>query len=215
VYPVSDKEFPDAFAGCTERVRQYKPFILTEARKYSRRYFLKFAFVLYEAIRIAEHVEPKFDPGLGYDFSTFLRTPFWRGLTRYCKRQYRLNNRIMSVRQNDALARAGHPGFELHDREEREDWERQRRDLKASVGLDIGEYRKPVEPGSFDERRRAERERDRSWQRIPQLATHTRNAIDRECSGNYRQWKASIGPIGPNSVARLMRRPKLLSATDD
>ena len=65
---------------------QYKPFILTEAWKYSRRYWLPLDVVLDHAVYLAAIAEKKFDPGRGYDFSTFLRWHL-RGLHRFCQKE--------------------------------------------------------------------------------------------------------------------------------
>lgn len=74
----------DPFPFTTGLVAQYKPFILKEVGKYSRRYGMRFPMVLLEALRIAERVAPRFDPKLGYDFTTFLRKHLL-GLNRICQ----------------------------------------------------------------------------------------------------------------------------------
>ena len=70
---------------------QYKPFILKETRKYSDQYWLPFDVVLDEAVCLAAIAVKKFNPSLGYDFSTYL---LWRlkGLHRFCKKEFRRNN---------------------------------------------------------------------------------------------------------------------------
>jgi hypothetical protein len=60
----------------------FKP--VHDARRYSQRYKLRFAMVRDAAIRIADRVEPRFDPKLGYDFSTFLGKHLL-GLNRICQ----------------------------------------------------------------------------------------------------------------------------------
>jgi len=70
---------------------QYKPFILTETRKYSDQYWLLFDVVLDEAMCLAAIAEKRFDPSRGNDFSTFLRWHL-KGLHRFCKKEYRHNN---------------------------------------------------------------------------------------------------------------------------
>jgi hypothetical protein len=74
----------DPFPFTTDLVAQYKPFILKEVGQYSRRYGMRFPMVLLEAIRIAERVEPRFDPKRGYDYTTFLRKHLL-GLNRFCQ----------------------------------------------------------------------------------------------------------------------------------
>ena len=75
-------------------VAQYAPFILNETRKYASRYWLPFDDVLDHAVGLAAIAAKKFDAGRGYDFSTFLRHHL-KGLHRFCKKEYRHNNRGM------------------------------------------------------------------------------------------------------------------------
>jgi hypothetical protein len=70
---------------------QYKPFILSETRKYSDQYRLPFDVVLDEAVYLAAIAEKKFNPSLGYDFSTLARC-WLKGLHRFCQKEYRQNN---------------------------------------------------------------------------------------------------------------------------
>jgi hypothetical protein len=70
----------------------YKPFILSEAMRYTELYFPdygnRFEDVLDHAIYLAAIAEKKFDPSRGYDFSTLLRW-YLRGLHRFCQKEYR------------------------------------------------------------------------------------------------------------------------------
>jgi hypothetical protein len=210
--PRKKRIFADAFADAGPLTKKYKPFILRQAKKFSQRYRLRFATVRDRAIEIAEDVEPKFDPARGKAFPSFLEPWLWGGLTRFCKREYRLINGIMSLRQKDALARAGHPGFELHDRQEREDWEKLRGEYKSLGLIDLGEYRKEGEPRTVDEKRQAERERMVGWgNRRPdemmrfgfEITDYRYGKAPNGDGGNYRKWKANVGSFGSNSVARL------------
>ena len=139
--PPKKRTFEDAFAGAPPLVVQYKPFILRQARKFSQRYWLKFSTVRDEAIQIAKHVEPKFDPTRGKAFPSFLEPWLWGGLTRYCKREFRFKNGIMSRRQKIAL------GLDV---DRRENWEKEqerrekRKEAEANrraVGWGGGSYR--------------------------------------------------------------------------
>lgn len=76
--------FHDAFPP-DGLVAQYKPFILSETKKYSQRYKLPFRFFIHEAVDIANAVAEKFDPQRGYDFSTPLRWHL-RGLNRHAQK---------------------------------------------------------------------------------------------------------------------------------
>jgi len=177
--PPKKPTFLDAFAGAGPHVRQYKGHILTEARKYSQQYYLRFPLVLHEAVRIANGVEERFDPSRGYKFSTFLRRPLWWGLTRYCKRMYRLLNGKMSEHQKLALGKPRDEDWEAWERERNAKNSRQRSEMRRRVGW--GGRNDPL--GIFDRR----------WGR-------PKPNEDRQ---GYRTWKAGIGPFGPNSVARL------------
>jgi hypothetical protein len=67
------------------------PFILKETRKYCDQYWLPFEDVLDHAVYLAAIAAKRFNPSLGYDFSTFLR---WHllGLHRFCQKEYRQNH---------------------------------------------------------------------------------------------------------------------------
>lgn len=84
---IDDNRFPRSGL-----LAQYKPFILKETRRYSDQYWLPFDDVLDHALHLAAIAAKRFNPGLGYDFSTFLR---WHlmGLHRFCQKEYRHNNR--------------------------------------------------------------------------------------------------------------------------
>jgi hypothetical protein len=173
------KTFKDAFASAGPLVRQYKPFILKQAKKYAHKYRVPRRDMIAKAVEIAIQREPKFDPGRGKAFPSYLE-PWLRGLNRYGKRQYRLNNGIMSPRQKLALGLVKEKPLEKWEKEKRErerkkeaerkrlvGWGNRRPDEMARFGLEITDYRY----GQF-----------------------------RGDGGNYRTWKAGIGP---NSVARL------------
>src|SRR5262245_9866740 len=88
----SKKKFRDAFANCSERVRQYKPFILVETKKYHQkynqkyhRYRIPFWLMVDVAVSLAKVADKRFDPQRGHDFSTFLRHHL-KGLNRFAKR---------------------------------------------------------------------------------------------------------------------------------
>jgi len=86
VRKIDDNRFPRSGL-----LAQYKPFILKETKKYSDQYRLPFDVVLDEAVHLAAIAAKRFNPGLGYDFSTLLR---WHllGLHRFCQKEYRQNN---------------------------------------------------------------------------------------------------------------------------
>jgi hypothetical protein len=68
-------------------VLQYRPFIISQARWYSRKYFANFFDVLQEAVFLAHRAELKFDPARG-SFGTLLQWELQR-LHRWCQRDYR------------------------------------------------------------------------------------------------------------------------------
>jgi len=55
----------------TGPVREYRPLILSQARWYSRKYYVDFFDVLYEAVSLSQLTERKFDPARG-KFGTLL-----------------------------------------------------------------------------------------------------------------------------------------------
>src|SRR5215831_3733113 len=72
-------------------VKQFEPFIRKEVGKFCKRYpKLRRDDVLFEAIRLALTAEKKFNPKLGYDFSTPLRHHL-KGLHRFAEREARLH----------------------------------------------------------------------------------------------------------------------------
>jgi hypothetical protein len=68
-------------------VREYRPLIISQARWYSRKYYVDFFDVLFEAVTLAQVAERKFDPTRG-KFSTLLLWELQR-LHRWCQREYR------------------------------------------------------------------------------------------------------------------------------
>jgi hypothetical protein len=69
------------------RVKQYEPFIRKYVGKFRRNYpRLRYDDLLSEAVRLAYEAEKSFKPGLGNDFSTFLRGHL-KGLHRFVKRE--------------------------------------------------------------------------------------------------------------------------------
>lgn len=77
-------------------VREYRPLILAEAKRFSQLYYLDHRDVVFEALQIALAAEKKFDPKRG-KFGTLLRWEL-RRLHRVCQREYRFryDSRLMT-----------------------------------------------------------------------------------------------------------------------
>jgi hypothetical protein len=167
-------------------VHQYKPFILKEALKYSRLYYLPHRDVVDKAVLIAHAAEEKFDPRRNTSFGTLLHWELLR-LHRWCQRQYR----------------ARYPARRRTTREaEREDWQKedwqdwgrenarraakqQYEDSRASILSWHGGRRQRQDGRSYGGRR----------QRRDQGARHPRGELR-----NYSAWKRACEP---GELARL------------
>jgi len=94
-------------------VREYRPLIISQAKWYSRKYYINFFDVLSKAVSLAVLAERKFDPVRG-TFGTLLLWELQR-LHRWCQREYR--QRCLKPVRKSAL----------------EAWERQNRQARQAA----------------------------------------------------------------------------------
>jgi hypothetical protein len=86
--PIPRWPYRDAFAGYSERVRQFKPLIIRLTKQFAARYYLNPWALLSYALLIAAKADKRFDERRNTSFGTFLEWHL-QGLHRVCKGWYR------------------------------------------------------------------------------------------------------------------------------
>jgi hypothetical protein len=118
-------------------VRKYKPLIISQAKWYSRKYYVNYFDVLSQAVSLAALAERKFDPTRG-TFGTLLQWELQR-LHRWCQRRYRAAH---------GPQRYGEQDWERENRK-RENERRRAREVSWRDGRPVCFYLIDGKPGTY------------------------------------------------------------------